>query len=53
VDFAEADLATVCFDRCDLIRVTFDNPIPAGIDFGTASNYSLDPEKNKIRKAKF
>jgi len=35
------------------MRATFDNSILAGTDFRSASNYSFDPEKNKIRKAKF
>jgi len=52
-DFAEADLSGVSFDHCDLVRATFDNSILTGADFRTASNYSFDPEKNKIRKAKF
>ena len=53
VEFAEADLTNVHFDNCDLTRATFENTVLAGTDFRTASNYSIDPDKNKIKKAKF
>ena len=53
VEFAEADLTNAHFHHCDLTRATFENTVLAGADFRTANNYSLDPEKNKIKKAKF
>jgi hypothetical protein len=31
----------------------FDNCIIEKADFTTANNYSIDPEKNKIKNAKF
>ncbi len=52
-DFMKADLTEVLFDRCDLYRALFSNTILNKADFRTSFNYSLDPEKNKIKKALF
>ena len=53
VDLAEADLSNAVFDNCDLKGTMFDNTIIEHADFRTAYNYSIDPAKNKIKKAKF
>lgn len=53
VDFANADLSGATFDNCDLTGATFENTILEKTDFRTAYNYAFDPEKNKIKKAKF
>lgn len=53
VDFMKADLTEVIFDRCDLYRALFSQTVLEKADFRTSFNYSLDPEKNKIRKAIF
>jgi len=53
VEFAEADLTNARFHHCDLTRATFENTVLMGTDFRTANNYSLDPEKNRIKMAKF
>jgi uncharacterized protein YjbI with pentapeptide repeats len=53
VDFVESDLTNVRFENCDLTMASFENTILTGTDLRTASNYSIDPEKNKIKKAKF
>lgn len=53
VDFTEADLSMAAFQQCDLLHATFDQTILESADFRTARNYSLDPELNKVRKAKF
>jgi uncharacterized protein YjbI with pentapeptide repeats len=53
VDFSEADLSNSVFDNCDLSGAVFDNTILEKTDFTTAYNYSIDPEKNPIKKAKF
>lgn len=53
VDFTECDLADSLFDNCDLTRATFDNTVIEKVDFRTSYNYSIDPEKNRIKKAKF
>jgi uncharacterized protein YjbI with pentapeptide repeats len=52
-DFTEADLTSVIFDHCNLEHATFDNTILEKTDFRTAYNYSLDPDKNRIKKTRF
>ncbi len=53
VDFAAAELADAVFDNCDLAFATFDNTNLERADFRTAVNYSIDPELNRVKKAKF
>ncbi len=53
VDFSEGDLTASVFENCDLLRATFDGTILDKVDFRTSYNYTLDPETNKIKKAKF
>ncbi|MCF8253483.1 MAG: pentapeptide repeat-containing protein [Bacteroidia bacterium] len=53
VDFSEADLSQACFLECNLSGAIFDRTILEKADFRTATNYSLDPETNRIKKAKF
>ena len=53
VDFTESDLTSSVFDNCDLARATFDNTTIEKADFRTSYNYSIDPEINRIKKAKF
>lgn len=52
-DFAEADLTEVVFDNCDLLLASFDRTQLGKADFRTAYNYTIDPENNTIKKAKF
>lgn len=52
-DFTEADLAGASFTECDLMGVIFQDSIMEKADFRTARNYSIDPEMNRIKKAKF
>lgn len=52
-DFAEADLTNVVFDNCNLAQAIFDHTILEKADFRTAYNYSIDPETNRIKKARF
>jgi fluoroquinolone resistance protein len=52
-DFTEADLNQAKFENCDLSGATFDRTILERTDFRTSYNFSIDPELNKIRKAKF
>jgi uncharacterized protein YjbI with pentapeptide repeats len=47
------DLTNSTFDTCDLARATFGNTILEKTTFCTSYNYSIDPESNRIRKAKF
>jgi fluoroquinolone resistance protein len=53
VDFTECDLTSGVFDNCDLTGAIFKDTILEKADFRTASNYSIDPELNRIKKAKF
>jgi uncharacterized protein YjbI with pentapeptide repeats len=52
-DFTECDLTSAVFDNCDLTLATFEHSIIEKADFRTSFNYSIDPEINKIKKAKF
>lgn len=52
-DFTEAVLTGSAFDGCDLGRAVFENTVLEKVDFRTAYNYSIDPEKNKLKKARF
>jgi fluoroquinolone resistance protein len=54
VDFtAAADLFLATFTHCDLSRATFSNTNLIGADFRSSEHLSLDPEANRIRKARF
>ena len=53
VDFGACDLTNASFSGSDLHTATFDNTVLEGADFRTAFNFSIDPEINKVRKAKF
>ena len=53
VEFTETDLTETIFNSCNLEGALFENCNLEKVDFRTAFNYSLDPEKNKIAKAKF
>lgn len=53
VDFSEADLSSASFTECDLIGAIFDNSLLEKTDFRSARNYSINPEKNKLRKTRF
>lgn len=52
-DFAECDLTNSTFDNCDLTRATFENTILENVNFKTAYNFEIDPEINRIKKARF
>lgn len=52
-DFSDADLTESIFDDCDLSRAIFDNSILEKVDFRTAFGYSINPDFNRIRGAKF
>lgn len=52
-DFTETDLTGVTFKECDLLKAVFQNTVLEKADLRTAYNYTLDPEVNRIKKAKF
>ena len=53
VTFIETQLNNSVFDNCNLDRAIFNDTQLAGTDFRTAYNYSIDPEFNPMKKAKF
>ncbi len=53
VDFTGCNLTGANFENCDLTGSIFNNSILERADFRTSTNYSINPENNRIRKAKF
>ena len=53
VDFTGTDLTNATLENCDLSRSIFEHSILEKTDFRTSFNYSIDPEINRIKKAKF
>jgi uncharacterized protein YjbI with pentapeptide repeats len=53
VDFTETDISYSLLEKCDLADATFENTIMEKADFRSAFNYSINPEINRIKKAKF
>jgi len=53
VDFVQCNLSGSVFDNCNLMLSVFDETNLEKVDFRTSFNYSLDPENNKIKGAKF
>ena len=52
-DFTESDLSSSVFENCDLAGALFENSILEKADFRTSINYTIDPEKNIMKKARF
>lgn len=52
-DFTGSDLTSSVFTNCELSRAIFKNTNIENADFRTSYNYSIDPENNRIKKAKF
>jgi fluoroquinolone resistance protein len=52
-DFSEADCTSSRFDNCDLAGAMFDNTTLEKADLRTAFNYSINPEANRIKQARF
>ena len=53
VDFSESDLTDSSFLNCDLSGALFENTNLEKTDFLTSYGYSLDPERNRLRKTRF
>ncbi len=53
VDFTRTDLSNSLFDNCDFNRALFELTVLEKADFRTSFNYSIDPEINRLRNAKF
>jgi uncharacterized protein YjbI with pentapeptide repeats len=52
-DFSEADLSQADFQNTDLSDAIFHRTNLEKVNFITAINYTIDPEENRVRKAKF
>ena len=53
VDFTESDLSNSVFKNCDLKAAKFENTVLERADLTTAFNYSINPDINRIKRAKF
>lgn len=53
VDFSGTDLSLAVFEDCDLSGALFDQTNLEYVDFTTAHHYAIDPDKNRLKKAKF
>ena len=53
VDFTECQLSGSTFDNCDFSGAMFGNTNLKKADFRTSLNFSIDPETNRIKGAKF
>lgn len=51
--FADANLSSSLFQECDLLRTEFLHTNLEKADFTTARNFIINPNNNKIRKARF
>jgi fluoroquinolone resistance protein len=52
-DFTSSNATGALFKDCDLLNAKFENTILEKADFRNAVNYSINPELNKIKQAKF
>ena len=52
-DFTESDLTEALFDDCDLSGALFSRSILVKADLRTSTGYTIDPESNNLKKAKF
>lgn len=53
VEFSNCDLRESIFKECDLNGSVFNQSILEKVDFRTAHNFTIQPNKNRIKKAKF
>ncbi len=53
VDLVCSDFSGSTFENCDFKYSIFDNTIIEKADFRTSFNFYIDPDKNRIKKAKF
>ncbi|WP_430973856.1 pentapeptide repeat-containing protein [Sunxiuqinia rutila] len=52
-DFSECDLTEAVFDDCVLTGTTFYRTLLEKADFRTATDFSFDPDENRLKKARF
>ncbi|HEU0137233.1 MAG TPA: pentapeptide repeat-containing protein [Flavobacterium sp.] len=53
VNFANADLSKAVFANCNLQGTLFDATVLKETDFRTAYNFTIDPENNPMKNARF
>jgi uncharacterized protein YjbI with pentapeptide repeats len=53
VDFTECDLSGSKFEECNLLNSMFDHTNLEKADLRTAHHFSINPEINKVKKARF
>ena len=53
VDFTESNLSCAIFNDCNLNGAIFERTNLERVDFRSSYNYRINPEKNKIKGAKF
>ena len=53
VDFTNANLSESTFNHCNLKNAIFENTNLQSSDFRTAENFSISPEINQLKHAKF
>ena len=53
VDFMESDLTEALFDNCNLRHAVFIGTTANKTDFTTSYDFTIDPEKNKLKRAIF
>jgi fluoroquinolone resistance protein len=52
-DLSDADLSNASFAESDLGAALFDGTVLEGADLRSAVHYSIDPTRNRLRKARF
>ena len=53
VDLSESNLTGSVFDNCNLSGAVFEHTVLDKADLATSYHYSINPETNRIKKAKF
>mgnify|MGYP001198516426 FL=1 len=53
VDFTETELISAVFDDCIFTKATFYKTNLQGADLTTSADYTIDPESNNVKNAKF
>lgn len=53
VDFTDSNCNNITFENCDMHRAIFDHTILENADLKSAVGFSIDPEINRIKGAKF
>ncbi len=53
VNFTSTDLSEAIFENCDLSKALFDRTNLESADFRSSYGYSIDPENNTIKEARF